>query len=316
MENPGGRVTLPFDGRATRFSILLVGLALLSGCGTQEKPATEHAGGDVESASAGERHVALSGQPNFRDLGGYETDDGRTVKWGEVYRSGELGHLTEQDVAKLEELELRTVVSFLLPEEIERHGEDRLPEGTRLVSHPIASERATAHAMQVYESIRSGDFDSIPPAANAEFHRLLLEDGKESYRSLLEEVADPANRPLAFHCSQGVHRAGTATAVLLSALGVPWETVREDYVLSNVYRREEIENSLERIREIEAERRGIPPEEINMSQVEKYYRLDGSYIDGSLERAVEEYGSMKNYIRDGLGISDETIEQLRNDLLE
>ena len=76
-----------------------------------------------------ERHVVLEGDPNFRDLGGYRTADGRTVKWREVFRSGELAHLTEADVSVLEALGLRTVVNFLTPEEISTNGEDRLPGG-------------------------------------------------------------------------------------------------------------------------------------------------------------------------------------------
>ena len=47
-----------------------------------------------------ERSISLGGQSNFRDIGGYETVDGRTVKTGIVYRSGELHALTNQDVEK------------------------------------------------------------------------------------------------------------------------------------------------------------------------------------------------------------------------
>jgi protein-tyrosine phosphatase len=258
----------------------------------------------------------LEGQPNFRDLGGYRTADGRTVKWGEVYRSGELGTLTDGDVGALEALELRTVVNFLLPEEIEKHGVDRLPEGTRTVSASISSDRAASLTRQVQQSIKTGDFDGVPPDLNPEFHRILLDDGSEQYAALLREVADPANRPLAFHCSHGIHRTGTATAILLSALGVPWETIRADYLLSNEYRSEEIESQLQRIRQATAARRGIPPEEVDMTNVEAFYVLDGSYVDGSLERAVEAYGSMDGYIRDGLGLTDEDVERLRSQLLE
>jgi protein-tyrosine phosphatase len=43
-------------------------------------------------------NVKLEGQPNFRDLGGYETADGRKVKSGVVFRSGELHRLTDADV--------------------------------------------------------------------------------------------------------------------------------------------------------------------------------------------------------------------------
>jgi hypothetical protein len=52
-----------------------------------------------------------------------------------------------------------------------------------------------------------------------------------------------------------------------------------------------------------------------MTNVESFYILDGSYVDGTLERAIAEYGSMEDYIRDGLGISDEEIQLLRAELL-
>jgi protein-tyrosine phosphatase len=263
-----------------------------------------------------ERHVALEGQPNFRDLGGYETVDGRTVKWGEVYRSGELPHLTDDDVAKLEELRIKSVVNFLLPREIEMNGRDRLPEGVREVPAPIQGERAAELTMAAQMAIKTAEFEQIPPEMNPEFHRLLLDEGKNEYAALLREIADPTNRPLVFHCSHGVHRTGTASAILLSTLGVPWETIRQDYLLTNEYRAEEVEDTLARIRRQAAATLGVQEDEVDMTNVEAFYILDGSYIDGSLEQAVAEYGSMEAYIREGLGISDEEIEQLKNQLLE
>ena len=103
---------------------------------------------------------------------------------------------------------------------------------------------------------------------------------------------------------------------MLSALGVPWETVREDYLLSNLYRAEEIEHELERIRRKVASDRGVDPNDVDMTNVEAFYVLDGSYIDGTLERAIEDYGSMEGYIREGLGLTDEEIAFLRSQLLE
>ena len=223
--------------------------------------------------------------------------------------------LTDEDVARLEDLGLRTVVNFLLPEEIEMHGPDRLPAGVREVPQAIVGERAAELSLAVQQSIRSGKFENVPPEMNVEFHRLLLEDGKTEYAALLRELVDPVNRPLVYHCSHGVHRTGTATAILLSALGVPWETVREDYLLSNTYRAEEIEAQLARIRQAVATARGVDPEEVDMANVEAFYILDGSYIDGTLERAIADYGSMENYIREGLGVSDEEIQLLRAELL-
>jgi protein-tyrosine phosphatase len=249
-------------------------------------------------------------------VGGYATSDGRTVKLGEVYRSGELPHLTDADVAKLEDLEIRTVVNFLLPEEIEMNGRDRLPAGVREIPEPIHGDRAAELTMVAQTAIREADFEKIPPEMNSEFHRLLLDEGKDQYAALLREAANPANRPLVFHCSHGVHRTGTATAILLSALGVPWETIREDYLLTNEYRADEVEAKLAKIRQQAAELKGVPAEEVDMTNVEAFYILKSSYIDGTLEQATAEYGSMEAYIREGLGISDEEIERLRSQLLE
>ena len=49
-----------------------------------------------------DRHVSLQGAHNFRDLGGYRTHDGRTTRWGRLFRSDTLDDLTEQDLAYLE----------------------------------------------------------------------------------------------------------------------------------------------------------------------------------------------------------------------
>ena len=64
--------------------------------------------------------IALEEVSNFRDLGGYQTTDGRAVKWGELFRSGELPRLSDADVDRLDSLGVRTVVNFLTPAEIEQ----------------------------------------------------------------------------------------------------------------------------------------------------------------------------------------------------
>jgi len=129
-------------------------------------------------------------------------------------------------------------------------------------------------------------------------------------------IANPANRPLVFHCSHGVHRTGTGAAILLSALGVPWETVRADYLMSNTTRAAEVEHRLAQLRDLAAQNAGVAPEKIDTTNMEAFYVLQASYIDAALDQAVAEYGSMEAYIRDGLGITDEEVEALRAQLLE
>lgn len=283
-------------------------LAFLVGCRhSMEK--------SVETNVTQTRHIALQGQSNFRDIGGYKTIDGHNVKWGQVYRSGELPRLTDEDVAILQKLDLRMVHNFLLEEEIAQRGEDRLPEGTTLVKNPIKTS-ADDLVIAVLDARKTGDFSMIPPDLNQEVHRILALDGRDEYASMIRAVIDPANRPFVFHCSLGVHRTGTATAILLSALGVPWETVREDYLLSNTFRAEENEKRIEQLTSEAAKTLGIPPEDVDITNIVAFYILQGEYIDGTLEAIEKEYGSMDNYLKKGLGLSQEELGVLREQLLE
>jgi protein-tyrosine phosphatase len=186
----------------------------------------------------------------------------------------------------------------------------------REIPLPIASGNAEELAAVVNQARRTGDFSLLPPTINPEIHQLLINEAQAEYAALLRAAADPSKRPLVLHCSHGIHRTGTATAVLLSALGVPWYTVREDYLLSNQYRAEEIEHRLGQLREMAAAAQGVAPEDVDMSGANAFYVLEGSYIDASLDEAVTRYGSMASYIREGLGVSDEELAGLRASLLE
>ena len=261
------------------------------------------------------RHVSLDGQSNFRDIGGYETADGRRVKWGVVYRSGELHKLSDSDVLKLESLGIKAVANFLTEKEIESRGHDRLPDGVREIPLPMEAGNMGDLAEVVIEARGTGDFSKVPAEFNPEIHRLLITEAREYYARLLRELADPINRPMVYHCSHGVHRTGTATAILLSALGVPWETVREDYLLSNKYRKKEVDRRISELQLQAADTLLVDPEQVDMTNIRAFYILEGSYIDASLDEAVKRYGSMDAYIREGLGISDEEITSLRKQLL-
>lgn len=286
-------------------STLLTFLFLCAGC------SPDH---ERQGASEFERTVPLEQQSNFRDIGGYETTDGSRVKTGLVYRSGELHALTDADVQTLENLGIETVVSFLIPAEIEARGADRVPEGTKEVALPIEAGGGLVKA--VGEARTTGDFSKVPADLNPKLHEMAAEEAKAQYAALLREIIAADGRPLVYHCSHGVHRTGTATAIILSAVGVPWETVREDYLLSNECRAEEIGKRTEQLRLAAAKTFGVAPSAVDMTNINAFYILEGNYIDGTLKYAEETYGNMGTYLEKGLGLKAEEIAQLKKLLLE
>jgi protein-tyrosine phosphatase len=274
-----------------------VGLIVLMGCSQQPF----------------ERSVKLEGQSNFRDVGGYETVDGRTVKTGILYRSGELHSLTDADVATLDDLGIETVVSFLIPKEIEARGGDRLPEGARQVLLPIEAGGGLVGVVGIARN--TGDFSKVPADLNPKFHELLAEEAKEQYAALIREIITSDGKPLAYHCSHGVHRTGTATAIILSAVGVPWKSVQEDYLLSNEMRGASIAKRTEQLRHTAAKTFSIAPEEVDMTNINAFYILESDYIDGTLKYIEANYGAMDDYLTVGLKVSPTEIERLKEILL-
>ena len=260
-----------------------------------------------------DRHVPLSGQPNFRDLGGYATADGRRVKWRAVYRSGELSQLTDGDVTKLGDLGIRTVVDLRSPEEVNARGEGRLPAGAELRPMPISSSDMFAKLIPMF---LRGDFSQVPPDLLDRVNRLLVRDFSSQYSGLLQTLLDASCRPLVFHCTQGKDRAGFGAAMVLSALGVPWETVLEDYLLSNHYRQAENDKMLQMIRGFAASNGGPDDEEIAFQRVEGLLYVKEQSLMAAHGEIVERHGSVEAYLVDGLGCSRDALTALRDELLE
>ena len=289
-------------------------IALLTSCvnfsnETQKK--TQQSVEDTEQSFT--RHIELDGQVNFRDLGNYINESNFTIKPKMVYRSGHFAKLSDDDLDKMEELGIKTVVSFLTPNEIKSGGEDRLPEGVNRVY--LGIEGQGNEVDDLIAARRTGDFSAIPSDFNFQIHRILPETGKAQYDSLFHLLADSLNYPLVFHCSHGIHRTGTASAILLSLLGVPWNTVSDDYLLSNKYRHEESSMRIHYLDSIARVKNPDLDHETNLLYIQEFYTLSPEYIKGTQDHILEEYGSFEKYAHNS-GISSREIDKIKRILLQ
>jgi len=244
------------------------------------------------------RQIPLEGASNFRDLGGYETADGRRVRWRTVFRSGALNRLTPQDMTRLEEIGLRTVCDFRHHEEASA-SPSRLPAHVDIISLPIRT-KANLVLREQAKRTDPGAAQAVQEALT-DSYRCYVRDHADVYSQLFHRLADARNHPLMFHCSAGKDRTGFGAALLLLTLGVPEDTVFSDYLLTNTYWTE----GPARVA------RGIPPAIRTV-----LLAADAVYLRAAVETLHETHESLDGYLTNALKLDVETVTRLRNLLLE
>ncbi len=172
-----------------------------------------------------ERVLPLEQGSNFRDIGGYPAAGGKHVRWGRIFRSGATPMLTDADVARVRALGLAELIDL-------RSDEERILAPTR-----IDGVRYSAVGYPMSQISGTGP----KPFADAhgvyyQFPTLLAPQLRILFQTLLAQTG-----PVVYNCSAGQDRTGFATAMVLSALGVPRDVILADYHLSTTYRRPEYE---------------------------------------------------------------------------
>jgi len=239
-----------------------------------------------------DRRIALEGVTNFRDLGGYETSDGRTVQWRRIFRSDTVASLTDNDVNTV--CGLGVTVSCDL-----RYAEERQAEPSRFLGH--AQVKALALGLDARPNASFLDsFDVMESTADAAY-TYLLENYKHypflyhnAYRTIFDRLI--AGDRVIVHCTAGKDRAGTAAAMVLTALGVPRQTVFEDYLLTNAY--------------WDAGARHRPG--MSAEAAAAIFSAREDYLTAAFDAIENRYGTVDAYLADYVGLTDDAREALRS----
>jgi protein-tyrosine phosphatase len=241
------------------------------------------------------RTLDFEGCVNFRDLGGYRTLDGRMVAWRRLFRADGLNKLTPTDRALLVELGLTTVIDLRTLDEAEQRGSfpvDEVP--VRYVGLPLTDVLPATEDLPEW---READYV-------AERYGSMVAEGGPVLTEAIRVLASIEALPAVMHCSAGKDRTGVLSALVLAFLGVPDETIIEDYALSSAA----MERLLERLK-------AEYPEATD--EVERYAPAILHVVPETMERflgsLLAEYGSYDD-LAVALGVV-EAMDRLRSAVL-
>lgn len=245
----------------------------------------------------------LAGIDNFRDIAGtttaYSTAHDGTMRAGVFYRSNALTP-TAADLATLNGLGIKSVYDLRTPSEI-ASTPDTMPSGATYQNIDIIGS-TTSGANITNVSFKSAA-DAI--AMMQETNRAFVGDAgmRGQFGALFNELAGVDGAAL-FHCTAGKDRTGWTAAVLLSIAGVDNATIMSNYLATNDYTVERVAKTLAM----------MPP---SMAAIyAPLLGVEASYLQAGLDQVTAQYGSMDNYLKQGLGLSQETIYVLRGKMVE
>lgn len=257
----------------------------------------------AQISDSSKREVKLRGAVNFRDLGGYQTVDGHHLRWDRIYRSADISKLTDSDMAVLKDRQIESVVDLRGVQE-SKQAPDRLNPGTQYILSPAGSDQILGDWIKILATIPTaagGDSMMRIYYSNTEF---LAERYRIFFGRLLEL---PDRKALLFHCTAGKDRTGIGAALLLYALGVPQETIMNDYTATNYYRMAENDRMINGM---------VQRMKIREPVAREMMAAKREWLETTFDAIRQRYGSIDNFLKGPMGLDETKINLLKEKFLE
>ena len=288
-----------------KYGVIMMALILCLGCFSVSEAAIRQS-------------INLESVGNARELGGYPTIDGRTVKHGVLLRTAALNNISSEDTARLTDTYHLSVIADLRMSLEVAAKPDPMIDGVKYVNLRVINEELLTRDIEKKLAIEGDAVERLKLTVETGivsfdmYINFLSEDsGKKAYHEFFRELLDlPEGRSLLFHCSQGKDRTGCAAMLILSALGVDEDTIMKDFLLTNTFNAEKIA----------AQRKMLLSRGVEEAKLEQYMMVLDEVSPKTMTMLLswlkEKYGSPVGYIIDELGISEEDIAALQTKFLE
>jgi len=247
---------------------------------------------------------------NFRDMGGVKTSDGREVKRRRLLRSGELVGLSNEVKKELYDVySLRCIVDLRGEGEVLDRPDDKI-EDVRYLNiqlHEKSERRAVAPEEKEFRKLKEAS--AVVEFMTGIYERMITNPfSLRGFSGFVKAALDNTEGALLFHCYAGKDRTGVAAAILYTLLGVSKNDIYEDYLMTNILRKEKND-------EILARARADGNDEARLAALKTSYEVCGEYLERVYEIASEKSGSFLRYIMEHMYVSDAEIDRLRENYL-
>jgi len=249
--------------------------------------------------------LSFDGIVNVRDLGGMTGAEGRRVKMGRLLRGAVLAEASDEDVRRLaEEFHVKEIVDFRMGDECERQP-----------NRPVAG--AVCHSIPALEASRKEDAAAmgsptpgVEPDLFAAFKSVYAKFAEsdytaKAYRQYFDILLGCTEGAVFFHCAQGKDRTGIAAILTLTALGVSRADAVEDFFLSNIGLKDEVD------------RPGLPgAKDWSRATRERLTFVFPEALEEFMRRAEGNYGGLMGFLTQHIGVTEAEIARLRELYLE
>lgn len=245
-----------------------------------------------------DHEIHLQGAFNVRDMGGYQTKDGLVVKSHVLLRSARLNQLTQMDINKL-------LNTYNLAVDFDLRRPEEASENPDITMRGVKYINDTVDTRETY-------YYQINPENNRKHYRTYAtsNQARKVYHDLfLGLLNKPLGKAFLWHCTSGKDRTGVAAALVLYVLGVDTKTIFKDYIASNDFLKSQIGKRVARLKA-----KGASHAEIKFAKVDG--GVDLSYLKALINEIQLDYGSIDEFITEGLHITHEQQARLREMYLE
>lgn len=248
--------------------------------------------------------IQFEAVPNFRDMGGYKTTDGRRVKRGLFYRSAALGKMTLADKEKFRALGIKTIFDYRDDEEAIKNPDPIFEDVTNI---RVPAKLSALTQMPTNDKTPKSFYKEVTPEMFKSLYTQMAFDNP-SFQQLMKVAQNKAQLGLLHHCAIGKDRTGVGGAMILLALDVPRETIFEDYLKTNALLQATVEQIATKVRPTS--------NEMEMQQFYALMQAREDYLQAVFDGIDTRYSSVDDFLAEQFALTKEKRQQMQSFSLE